>query len=329
MPNTMILCVRWIALHSKHALKWLAILTLIALTLSAVILSSTTAATQGATDLKAQADSLFTILEKANVTVTEVFRQLEAKDIAVPQASIEQRDQALFLADEAKSLIQAGNYSEANSKIIQALQNFKEALRIIYTTIPEQPTETETALERIAQLNSSISRYQEQLQRIENLTRFAAVGYNTTALETKIQTVKALLDSASSNIEQKHFGAALNNLAEAKTLIDNLVDALNNIAANLKIQRLQTYIAQTEVRLTAIKETAISLSNTASLAALNAAETSLANAKDYLEKQQINETLSELANARASEEEAVEYLKPVASSLNVTSNKTPTAVQVP
>jgi hypothetical protein len=317
-------------LHSKHALKWLAILTLIVITLSAVVLSSTTTATQGATDLKDKADSLFTLLEKANVTVTEVFRQLEAKDVAVPQTSLEQRDQALILADEAQSLIQAGNYSEAESKIIQALQKLKEALKIVYTTIPEQPTETETTLERTAQLKSSINRYHEQMQRIENLTRFAAaVGYNTTTLEAKIQTVKALLDTASSNVDQKRFEAASVNLADAKALIDKLVNALNIIAVNLKIQRLQTYIAQTEVRLAAIKETAISLSNTASLAAVDNAETSLNNAKEYLEKQQINETLSELANSRASEEEAVAYLKPAASSSNLTSSRTPNAVQVP
>jgi hypothetical protein len=317
-------------LHSKHALKWLAILTLIAITLSAVVLSSTTTATQGATDLKDKADSLFTLLEKANVTVTEVFRQLETKDIAVPQTSIEQRDQALILADEAQSLIQIGNYSEAESKIIQALQKLKEALKIVYTTIPEQPTETEIALERTAQLKSSINRYHEQLQRIENLTRFAAaVGYNTTALEAKIQTVKTLLDTASGNIDQKRFEAASVNLAEAKALIDSLVNALNNIAANLKIQRLQTYIAQTEVRLATIKETATSLSNTASLTAVNNAETSLNNAKEYLEKQQINETLTELANSRASEAEAVAYLKPAATSSNLTSSRTPNAAQVP
>ncbi len=317
-------------MHSKHVLKWLAILTLIAITLSAVIVSSTTTAIKSATDLKDKADSLFTLLEKANATVTEVFRQLEAKDIAVPQTSLEQREQALILADEAQSLIQAGNYSEAESTIIQALQKLKETLKIVYTTIPEQPTETETTVERTAQLKSSINRYSEQLQRIENLTRFAAtVGYNTTALETKIQAVKTLLDKASSNMDQKRFETASVNLADAKALMDSLVNALNNIAANLKIQRLQTYIAQTEARLATIKETAISLSNIASLEAVNSAETSLNNAKEYLDKQQINETLTELANSRASEEEAVACLKPAVSSSNLTPSASTDAVQVP
>jgi len=317
-------------LHLKPLPKWLAILALIVVTLSALVLASTSATVQDGTGTKDKTDDLFLLLQKANVTVVEIFRQLEANDKTIPQASLNEYNQALLLAEESRSLLQAGNYSEASNRVVQALQKLKEALKIVYTTIPEQPTETETALERAAQLKSSINRYYEQLQRIENLTRFAAsVGYNTTALETNIQTIKSLLGRASSNIAQKRFEAASVNLADAKALIDRLVNALNNIAVNLKIQRLQTYISQTEVRLATIKETAISLSNTASLDAVNSAETSLNNAKEYLEKQQINETLSELANSRASEEEAVAYLKPAESSSNLTSSRTPTAVQVP
>jgi hypothetical protein len=62
---------------------------------------------------------------------------------------------------------------------------------------------------------------------------------------------------------------------------------------------------------------------------LETAETSLDNAKDYLENQQINETLSELANSRASEEEAVEYLKIGVSSQDSTSSIASSAVQPP
>ncbi len=317
-------------MHLNRASKWLVMLTLIVVTLSALILASTSATVQDDTGTEDKTEDLFSLLQKANVTVVEIFRQLEADSKTIPEASLDEYNQALILAEESRGLLQSGNYSEAESRIIQALQKFKEALRIVYTTIPEQPTEIEIALERTAQLKSSINRYSEQLQRIENLTRFAAtVGYNTTALQTNIQTVKILLDRASNNIAQKRIEAASLNLADAKVLVERLVNALNNIAANLKIQRLQTYIAQTEVRLAAIKEVAISLSSTASLAALDDAETSLINAKEYLEKQQINETLSELANSRASEEEAVEYLKPTASSSSLTSSNYPNAVQVP
>ena len=317
-------------MHLKLASKWLVIIGLIFVALSALILASTKAAVPNATAAKDKTEDLFSLLQDSNATVAEIFRQFKAEGKTIPQASLSEYDQALVLAEESRSLLQAGNYSAADSKIIDALQKFKEALRIVYTTFPEQPTETETALERAIQLKSSINRYYEQLQRIENLTRIAsAAGYNTTTVENRVQTVRSLLETASNNVDQKRFEVASNNLAEAKSLIDSTASFFNNLASDLKIQRIATYINQTQERLDAIREKAESLSNTASLAALDNAETSLNNAKEYLEEQRINETLSELANSKASEEEAVEYLKPAASSLVSTSSSIPNAVQRP
>jgi hypothetical protein len=314
----------------KLASKWLVIIALIVISLSALVLASTTAFVQDSTGTKDKSENLFSLLQKANVTVVEILRQFKADGKIIPQASINEYNQALILAEESRSLLQAGSYSEADGKIVQALQKLKEALEIVYTTIPEQPTETEIALERTVQLKSSINRYYEQLHRIENLTRRAAnVGYNTTTLEAKIQTIKSLLNQALSNINQNRFETASNSLADAKTLIERISSSLNNFAVDLKIQRIETYINQTETRLDAIRETAESLSNAASLAALDNAETKLNNAKQYFESQRINDTLSEIANSKESEEEAVAYLKPTASSLESTSNSTPNAVQPP
>jgi predicted nucleic acid-binding Zn-ribbon protein len=314
----------------KLASKWLVIIALIVISLSALVLASTTAFVQDSTGTKDKSEKLFSLLQKANVTVVEILRQFKADGKIIPQASINEYNQALILAEESRSLLQAGSYSEADGKIVQALQKLKEALEIVYTTIPEQPTETEIALERTVQLKSSINRYYEQLHRIENLTRRAAnVGYNTTTLEAKIQTIKSLLNQALSNINQNRFETASNSLADAKTLIERISSSLNNFAVDLKIQRIETYINQTETRLDAIRETAESLSNAASLAALDNAETKLNNAKQYFESQRINDTLSEIANSKESEEEAVAYLKPTASSLESTSNSTPNAVQPP
>jgi len=316
-------------LHLKPTPKWLVILALIVVALSALVLASSSASLQQATAASDKTQDLFSLFQNANATVSEIFRQFKEDGETVPQASLDEYNQALVLAEESKSLLQAGNYSGADGKIVQALQKLKEALRIAYAAIPEQPTETEVSLERTVQLKSSINRYYEQLQRIENLTRLAAVGYNTTTLEDKIQTIKSLLDRAASNVDQKRFEAALATLADAKALIDRILSSIDNFAVDLRIQRIANYINQTQERLDAIREKAEALSNDASLAALNSAETSLDNAKEYLEEQRINETLSELANSKVSEEEAVEYLKPTATSFDATSSKTPNAVQAP
>jgi hypothetical protein len=317
-------------LQSKHVLKLLVITALILVTVSALTLAANSAAVQQTTTASDKTQDLFSLLQESNSTVTEIFRQFKAEGKTIPQASLNEYDQALVLAEESKSLFQAGNYSEANSKIIQALQKLKEALRIVYTTTPEQPTETEVNVEKAVQLKSSINRYNEQLARIENLTRYAAAaGYNITALEDKIQTMRSLLATALANVDQRRFEAALANLAEVETLGKRLSSSLSNIASDLKIERIAAYINQTETRLAAIRAKAESVSNTASLAALDNAEVSLDNAKEYLESQRINDTLSELANSKESEEQAVAYLKPTASSVNSTLTSSTNAVRLP
>ena len=311
-------------------LKLLVIAALTLVTFSALMLASSSASIQQTQAASDKAHYMFSLLQESNSTVTEIFRQFQAKGKTIPQASLNEYDQALVLAEESRSLLEAGNYSEANNKIIQALQKLKEALRILYTAAPEQPTETEVSVEKAVQLRSSINRYQEQLERIENLTRFAAaVGYNTTALEDEIQAMRSLLVRALGNVDQRRFEAALADLAEVETLGERLLSSLSNIASDLKIQRIATYINQTETRLATIREKAESLSNTASLAALNSAEVSLDNAKEYLESQRISDTLSELANSKESEEQAVEYLKPTASSVNSTPTSSTNAVRIP
>jgi hypothetical protein len=317
-------------LRSKHVFKLLMNIVLILITVFALMLVSSSAAGQQTTVTSDKAQDLFSLLQKSNSTVTEIFLQFQADGKTIPQASLDEYNQALVLAEESRSLLQAGNYSEANSKIIQALQKLKESLRIVYTTIPEQPTETEANVEKTIQLKSSIDRYREQLERIENLTRLAAtVGYNITTIEDNIQALRSLLDGAINNVDQRRFEAAIANLTEAKTIGEQLTSFLNNIASDLKIQRIETYINQTETRLATIRQKAEALSNTDSLTALNNAETSLYDAKEYLESQRINDTLSALASSKVSEEQAIEYLKPTASSVDTTSSSSTNAVQLP
>ena len=321
-------------MHSKSTINQFTTITLILITFSALAFSFAAATT---TNAENTTEFLLSLIQNANATVTETYSRLEANATSIPQDSLAAYNQALLLADEAASQLQADNISEANNKAIQALQKFKEALRIVYEAFPEQPTEAQITREKTATIQSAIDRSYAQLQRLENLTGFAAAtGYNTTAFEEEIETAKALLANASRSLNQQNFEAASNSTAEAKTLIENLLSHVNTFAATLKVQRLAAYVNQTEARLAALRTEATTAQNAASLTALNSADASLANAKEYLEKQQINETLTALASSRASEEEAAAYLKPAPSMSNLptpspspkaspsTSNKSPT-----
>jgi DNA-binding Lrp family transcriptional regulator len=287
-------------------------------------ISSTLLLTSGSTSLfqteidSDKTETMFSLLEESNSTVIEIFRQLEGEGITIPQESYIEYNQALVLADESQILIQTHKYSEAETRIIQALDKFKESLKSAYSIIGNQTSQLPTSIEKYFQIQSSINRYTELLGRIQNLTNLVSqAGFNTTTFQERIRIITSLLTRASNDLDQKRFEAALKNIAEAKRISNNIVSKLKDIATSLKTERLDAYIANTQERLALIKRTANSLSATYpisiienAISAIDDAETSLSNAKTYLENDQISNTLTELVNSKESEQQAINYLQP-------------------
>ena len=301
---------------SKTLTKLSVIFIILAITSSVLILTSKSTLIPQNVIISNKAATLFSLLEESNNTVVTIFHQLEEDGITLPQESIIEYEKANVLAAESQILINSGNYSNAEISIIQALDKLKDALRIAYESFQDQPA---TSLEKYVMIQSSIKRYSELLERIQNQTILVSLsGFNTTSLRDKIQTIISLLNSATINLDQSRFGAALRNIDEAKSLSDSIIAVLRDFAINLKTTRLETYIENTEKRLILIRQTTASLSATypattidASNLELDKAENSLSSAKSFLENNQINDTLNELVKSKISEDQAVSYLRPV------------------
>ena len=127
-----------------------------------------------------------------------------------------------------------------------------------------------------------------------------------------IENYKRLMNSF---FEQKKL-IPKGNIVEVKRIGDQLTRKLRDFSATLKTNRLETYIENTEKRLALLKQTTSSLSINyptstieAAFTALNDAESSLINAKSFLENDQIPDTLIELSNSKESEEQAISYLR--------------------
>ena len=300
-------------MHHKPILTKITASIVIVLTLLAVISASVLAVTIQAVTPKEKADTLIILFKKANNKVNETFNSLKEKNIEIPQACVNTFKTAEVLSDEAASFYKIGNYSEASNKTIQALSKLKETLMIIYENTNLPQSEFNNTLERIALLNSSINRYADQLTKLESLLSVAATsGFDTSLLEADLVAVRIILNNASKSMEQKDWEAVTSYVAEAKKIVEHATQAFNDWAVYLKTLRLESYINQTETRLTSIRQEATSVSNTASLAALNKAETSLSLARDYLAKQLLNQTVAALVNSKESEVQAVKALTPVA-----------------
>ena len=309
---------RVIDLQLNSSSRRLAIITLMLITLSTTLFAYTKAYLEDGNDAKNKTEDLISLFQKAQTNVAEIFAKFETDTQKVPQESLDHYNYAILLAEDSKNLLENGRYSDANNKVIQALQELKEALQILYTTSPSVP---QTDLEKAAEMINSLNRYNEQIQRIEDLTSLlAAHGFETSELQADISRIKSLFDEALANIEQKHFDAASSNIAVVEGLFNKLLILVSQFATDLNIERLQTYIIQSETRLDSIREEAEVQLNTASLAALDEAQTSLDTAKDFLQNQKLNETVNELVNSKESEEQALEYLQPSASSFENTSS---------
>ncbi len=308
--------------------KWLGIIALTLITLTATFLASTKASLEYGTNPRNKTEDLILLFQEAQTSVAKIFRKFENATQNIPEESLNHYNNAILLAEESKKLLENGRYSEADNKVIQALQELKEALQILYSNFPISTPETD--LEKAAQMKNTLYRYNEQIMRIENLTKlYAAQEFDTTSLEADILCIKSLFDEATINIEKKNFEEASTSIAEVEDLFNKLLNKVSEFATDLNTERLQTYINQSETRIASIREKAELQLNTDSLTALNEAQNSLDNAKDFLQNQQINETLSELVSSKESEEKALEYLQPSVSSIENTSRSMQDAVQVP
>lgn len=301
---------------NKNASNFIAIL------LTLIVISSCFLLTSGYVffqqpDSSAKVKTLFSILKESNNTVIRLFNELEKTGFSIPQEGLILYNQAITLANESQNLINSENYLEAEVKIIQSLNKFEETLARTYSIITDPNFQQLTSQEKYNQIQSSINRYNELINRFNNLTKLAnQSGFNTTSIQGKIQDTISVLIKASSNLEQNRFDAALRNIAEAKRLSDQINNALKDFAESLKTVRVETYIEKTEIRLDLIKRTTISVASNypsstidAAISAIESAETSLNNAKIYLENNQLSDTLIELANSKDSEEQAINYLK--------------------
>ena len=306
-----------IILISKTLTKLLVIFIILAIASSVLILTSRSTLIPQNVIILNKTETLFSLLEESNNTVVTIFQQLEEDGITLPQESIIEYEKANVLAAESQILVNAGNYSNAEISIVQALDKLKDALRIAYESVQDQPVQSETSIEKYVRIQSSIKRYSELIGRIQNQTILVSLsGFNTTSLRDKIQTIISLLNSATANLEKNRFEAALKNIAESKSLSDSVIVVLRDFAINLKMTRLETYIVNTEKRLILIRQTTTSLSATypanaidASYLALDKAENSLSSAKSFFESNQINDTLNELVKSKISEDQAVNYLR--------------------
>jgi len=298
--------------------KKVAVIVLLTLVLSMTfsVLNPTLALTNE--DQKQKAETLLKILDNDNKSIVLAFSKLDAQNITVPNAETKYNE-GLEHAEEAFTLMNEENFSEASIEAVEAMQKFEDTLKILENASPVEPTETEVTAEEAINLKANITRAIEHVRRLENLTAKAATaGYDTLAIEKRLTEVKQHLENAARELATMNLEGAAEELLIAKTLLDELKQPFDRLTNLVKASNTEKYLEEAEIRVSETKAN-ITLSATLTpeikkdaITALNNSETNLANARDSIENNNVDEAIGELEEAKKWEEESNRAITSVA-----------------
>ena len=261
-------------------------------------------------DQKQKAETLLKILDNGNISILEAFRKLDAQNITLSNAETKY-DEGLKHVEEARRLVNEENFGEASIEAVEAMQKFEDTLKILEAASPVEPTETEVTAEDAISLKANITRAIEYAERLENLTAQARTkGYNTPAIETTLSEVKQHLEKAARELRTLNLDGAAEELLLAKTLLDELKQPFDKLTNLVKASNTEKYLEAAEIRVSVTKAN-ITLSATLTpeakedaITALNNSEASLANARDSIEDNNVDEAIEDLEEAKKWEEES-------------------------
>ncbi len=302
-------------LHTKNVA--IIVLLILILSMTFAFLNPTLAQTNDAQ--KQKAETLIKILDNDNTSIALAFSRLDAQNITVPQTAETAYNEGLAHAKEAVSLMSQQNYNEAGIEAVEAMEKFEETLKILETTSPVEPTETEVTAEEAILLNANLTRTIEQAERLENLTAKAATaGYDTVKIGNKLSEIKRHLDNVTQELNNRNLEGAAEELSTAKILLDELKEPFARLTNLVTESNTETYLREAEIRVSAAKAN-ITLSATLTpeakedaITALNNSEVSLSNAKDQIKDNNIDEAIEELEEAKKWEEESSRAIAAVA-----------------
>ena len=296
--------------------KQLALLTALMFIFSIVALPTSTSLAQEVekTDDKVKTEILLRILEKARERVKDIFERFEEKGATIPEEAKTSYETGLSIADEAIRLSEEGRYGEASKKAIEAMQMFKEAIKIAHKATPEKLTMAENVTLKAIGLKVAINRSYSFIEKFESLVNKAELeGYNLTTVRGKIDAARTHLENALTALEEGDVDTAAKELATARANIGQAVGEFHKIVKTFKIRKVKKFIEKAEERIIELRERVEalpipSLAKVKVLMALRMAEENIRKAKEFLKLEDVKDVIRQLEKFKKKEEESFEAL---------------------
>ena len=299
--------------------KKVATILLLALVLLASVMVLNPILAETTDQQKQKAETLLGILENSNTSITLEFSRFDAQNISVPQSAETVYAEGVMHAQQASSFMNQKQFSEACVEAVEATQKFEETLQLLQAVSPVEPTQTQLTAEAAISLKANITRAVQYLERLENLTaKASAAGYNTAAVQKRIEEVKLHLRNATQKLRALHLEAASEEFYIAKTLLDDLKQLFVRLTNLVTTSNTEQYLQEAEVRVSAARENITSSATLTpeakedAINALNNSEVSLANAKDRIADSNVDDAIDDLEEAKKWEVESDRAISSVA-----------------
>lgn len=266
-----------------------------------------------------RAKTLLNIAQVADTNIKEALTELESRGVSISENALELYQEGVALAEEAAALMEKGNYSGASTTVVEALQRFKETLRLVYEVLPKTSTEAEVLAERIITLRAEVNRTYNYVNRLEQLTSRAQVaGYNSTTLKDLIDYMKDKLEHALELLDSLNVEGASRELAATRSMLNQSLVLYKRLSTDVKLVKAEVFLTATEEKFPELKANVTALSQrlpeqdkNSALTALNSAEDRLQNARAYITNAQIDETINELVEYTEKVRESLKYVQAV------------------
>jgi hypothetical protein len=277
------------------------------LTLAVFFLPYIQAACQNVQDQR-NSEFLTSILGTANISINQTISNLKAENVTIQQSVIAMLSEIEAGYNQVVNLNNQNKFAEASTFALQTLQKVKVALTILNSLGDQTQTTREDTLRLTIQ--NAIDRNCKVLERLANMATMASgTGIKIDEIAIKLTTIENMLKSAKTNLDQKEYEQAKNEVAKAQTIIDEVTPYFGNLANTINAQRVSTYITNAQQNLASIKQQIASPTsnlNSSTIAVATTtiaqAEISLEKAQQFLDNQQITQTIDELSTVQTSQQ---------------------------
>jgi chromosome segregation ATPase len=250
---------------------------------------------------------------------------IQTQNNLLPQtATVAFRDAQILFAQATREYEQA-NYQAATGLAMQALSKLKETLSAL-NDLPDEVNPQQISLQ------TSLSRCLNLRVSLEKMAASASSrGLDTSKVDSKLSSAKMALETAQTSLNQANLHEAEVQIRRAKVQLDEVNGYFDSLAASLKIDKLNAFIAASEQKLVSLEEQVNSVSGelssadrAAACAALTQAQNSLTLAKQSLTGSDVSMTITALASMQASQAEITTITSTV-TAVSPTATPTPIA----